>query len=129
MNATLSEAPQKTNHSSNQINTGPALMRWRRERGIPRKLFAQMADCSERKLATYEKAVALPKNVMRPIIETVRLIQTLQTLAGNDDAAVREWLEKPNPAFEGQKPLNLIIEGKIDRLWEMAYQVRHGEFG
>lgn len=103
-------------------------MRWRRERGIPRKLFAQMADFSERKLATYEKAPRLPKNVLRPVTETVRLIQALQSLAGGDDSAVRDWLEKPNPAFGGQTPLTLIIEGQTDRLWEMAYQIRQGEF-
>jgi len=75
-----------------------------------------------------KKAPRLPKSVLRPVTETVRLIQTLQSLVGGDDAAVRECLEKPNSAFGGQKPITLIMVGQTDRLWEMAYRIRRGEF-
>ena len=35
------------------IKSGPALKMWRQGRGITRPLFAQIADCSERTLATF----------------------------------------------------------------------------
>lgn len=115
-------AAQKVNFRS-----GPALMKWRQERRIPRKLFARIADCSERKLATYEKAPTLPAKVKRPIVEAGRLVQALRELAG-DDEALAAWLERPNPAFGKKQPLALITNGESDVLWAMIHQIRQGEF-
>ena len=112
---------------STKISSGTALMTWRKQRGISRKLFAQMADCSERTLATYETAPKLPSKLKRPVNETVRLIQALRELAG-DDVELKDWLDRPNPAFGKQKPLTLITHGKSDLLWEMVYQLRQGAF-
>jgi len=109
------------------ITSGPALMKWRKERGISRKLFATMADCSERTLASCEKASKLPKKIERPVIETVRLLRALKDLAG-DDTALKDWLLKPNPAFNKKPPLTLIKNGESDRLWEMICQLRQREF-
>jgi uncharacterized protein (DUF2384 family) len=102
-------------------------MKWRQERGISRKLFAQLADCSERKLATYEKTQVLPKSVQRPVTETVRLIKALRDLAG-DDQALKDWLTTPNRAFGKHTPLALIEAGEADILWQMIHQLRQGEF-
>lgn len=63
-----------------EIPSGSALMQWRKERGINRVLFAKMADCSERKLASYEKAPKIPEAGLRRIRETVKLIQAQQEL-------------------------------------------------
>ncbi len=112
---------------SPEIKSGAALMAWRQKQGISRHLFARMADCSERKLATYEKARLLPEKVQRPVTETVRLILALRELAG-DAIALKEWLEHPNSAFGRKAPITLIIEGKSDQLWEMVYQLRQGAF-
>lgn len=124
--AQLKTASKKANRTK-AIKSGPALMSWRQERGIPRQLFAEMADFSERKLATYEKAAVLPDKVRRPITETVRLISALRDLAG-DDEALKDWLNKPNPAFGKKKPLELIRSGESDILWSMVYQLRQRSF-
>lgn len=110
-----------------RITSGPALKTWRQGRGIPRPLFAQIADCSERTLASYEASFRLPLKFSRPVMESVRLIQALQELAG-DDAALKEWLQKPNTAFERKTPLSLIKNGEVDVLWAMVHQVRQGAF-
>jgi transcriptional regulator with XRE-family HTH domain len=102
-------------------------MRWRKESGISRKLFAQMADCSERTLATYEKSLTLPATGLRTVNETVRLIHALHELAG-DDVALTDWLKQPNPAFGKKTPLTLITTGESDVLWEMIHQIRQGSF-
>jgi uncharacterized protein (DUF2384 family) len=60
-------------------------------------------------------------------MESVRLIQALQELAG-DDAALREWLQKPNAAFDRRTPLSLIKSGEVDVLWSMVHQIRQGAF-
>ena len=31
------------------------------------------------------------------------------------------WLDAPNPAFDGLKPLEVIERGEIDRLWNMIF--------
>lgn len=102
-------------------------MEWRRQRGISRKLFAEMADFSERKLATYEKAMEIPEKVQRPITETVHLIQALTDLAG-DSEALADWLHTPNPAFGKATPISLITAGESHQLWEMVHQLRQGTF-
>ena len=109
------------------IKTGPALKTWRKERGISRPLFAQIADCSERTLATYEGKTRLPAKFFRPVSESVRLILALQELAG-DTAALKDWLQKPNAAFDGKTPLSLIKGGEVDSLWRMVHQLRQGSF-
>jgi DNA-binding transcriptional regulator YiaG len=109
------------------IKSGPALKTWRQERGISRPLFAQIADCSERTLATYEGKTRLPVKFSRPVAESVRLILALQELAG-DNAALKEWLVKPNAAFDKRTPLSLIKSGEVDVLWRMVHQIRQGSF-
>ena len=110
-----------------QIPGGPELMQWRRELGITRPLFAKMADFSERKLATYEKSPKIPESGLRRIRETVKLIQALQELAG-EGRALKEWLQKPNKAFHKRSPIDLIITGESDIIWEMVHQLRQRAF-
>jgi hypothetical protein len=40
---------------------------------------------------------------------------------------VRVWLEEPNPAFGGLKPLEAVERGEVDRLFETIYRVGSGE--
>ena len=36
------------------------------------------------------------------------------------------WLDTPNPAFDGLKPLDVIERGEIDRLWNMIFYLESG---
>jgi hypothetical protein len=36
------------------------------------------------------------------------------------------WLDTPNPAFDGLKPLEVIERGEVDRLWEMLFYFESG---
>ena len=40
--------------------------------------------------------------------------------------AIDPWLQKPNAAFDGLTPLEVIERGQIDRLWEMVYRLESG---
>ena len=40
--------------------------------------------------------------------------------------AIPEWLETPNPAFDGLKPREVIERGEIDRLWSMIFYLESG---
>ncbi len=41
-------------------------------------------------------------------------------------ASIGTWLLKPNAAFDGLKPIEVIDRGEIDRLWSMIYYLRSG---
>ena len=40
--------------------------------------------------------------------------------------SIGTWLQIPNEAFDGLKPLEVIDRGEIDRLWSMIYDLRSG---
>ena len=109
------------------ITSGSALMEWRKKKGISRRLFAEMADCSERTLATCEKAKKIPATVERPVTETIRLIRALNGLAG-DDVELKVWLNQNNRAFGDRSPIEVMKNGEADLLWEMVHQIRQGAF-
>jgi len=37
------------------------------------------------------------------------------------------WLEKPNSAFDGSTPLQVIERGETDRLWRTVHELESGE--
>lgn len=41
--------------------------------------------------------------------------------------ALPEWLAKPNPAFGGKSPNELIESRRLHPLWTMLYRVESGE--
>jgi hypothetical protein len=40
--------------------------------------------------------------------------------------AIPAWLDAPNEAFDGLKPLEVIERGEIDRLWNMVFYLEAG---
>ena len=41
-------------------------------------------------------------------------------------AALPAWLDQPNDAFGGLKPVELIERGEVDRRWCMLFELRSG---
>ena len=58
------------------------------------------------------------------LTEMERLLANLSKVIRSD--AVAEWLEAPNPAFDGLKPLEVVERGQIDRLWRMIFYLESG---
>jgi predicted transcriptional regulator len=105
---------------------GEKLMAWRRARGITRVTFAKIANCSERKMATYEKQEKLPAPVSRQTTEAVRLVNGLEGIIPVDELS--GWLASPNPGFDDRTPLEVIDAGEADLLWDMIYQTRESAY-
>ncbi len=40
--------------------------------------------------------------------------------------SIPAWLDTPNDAFEGLKPVEVIERGEIDRLWNMIFYLESG---
>lgn len=108
------------------IRSGPALQRWRREAKISRPLYAALSDCSERTLATIEKKSRLSMGKERKINEAHRLIAALAEIM--EPTSIGDWLRSPNEWFNGRSPVEVLAEGKADKLWDMIFHTREGGF-
>ena len=60
-----------------------------------------------------------------------RCDQRLQQALGRVMRAefVGQWLQAPNTAFAGLKPIEVLERGEIDRIWRMIYILEAGQPG
>ena len=92
--------------------------------GLSRKLFSRLAGFSERAIADWESGKPVSEPGLRRVKELDRLRQRLSEVV--DEGAIPGWLDSPNEAFGGFKPLEVIERGEVDRLWTMIYQLESG---
>ena len=96
----------------------------RQRYGMTRPLFARLMGVSERSLAKFEKETAVNPSVQRQITALDRLQAALARVIKAE--AVGEWFQKPNLAFGGFKPLEVVERGEEDRIWAMIYELASG---
>jgi transcriptional regulator with XRE-family HTH domain len=99
----------------------------RRQLGLSRKTFARLTGFSERAVANWESGAPLGEPGQRRIREIQRLQQRLAEVVQPED--IPGWLETPNDAFGGLKPLEVIERGEVDRLWNMIFYLESGVVG
>ena len=87
-------------------------------------VFARLLPVSVRSLATLESGTPPTDVVARRLVELQRLIKALSEVMQLE--SIGAWLQIPNEAFDGLKPLEVIDRGEIDRLWSMIYELRSG---
>ncbi len=92
--------------------------------GLSRKLFSRLAGFSERAIADWESGKPLSEPGLRRIKELDRFRDRLSEIVAAD--AIPAWLDTPNEAFGGLKPLEVIERGEIDRLWNMIFYLESG---
>jgi hypothetical protein len=93
---------------------------------LNRPTFAGLGNFSERSLASYEKHKHIPSAARPQINEATRLIRALLEIIPKKNLS--EWLETPNPGFQGEKPIKLIRRGERDVVWAMIHQTRQASF-
>jgi transcriptional regulator with XRE-family HTH domain len=101
-----------------------ALAALRKMAGLCRKDLARLLSFSERAISEWEAGKPLSEPARRKIAETRRLLTALATLVDAD--AIPTWLQAPNDAFGGLKPLEIVERGEIDRLWRMVFFLESG---
>jgi DNA-binding transcriptional regulator YiaG len=96
----------------------------RQKLGLSRKIFSRLTGFSERAIANWEAGGKPDEPGMRRIRETERFQSKLAEVVRAEE--IPEWLDTPNDAFDGLKPLEVIERGEIDRLWNMIYYLESG---
>src|SRR5438094_761819 len=86
--------------------------------------FARLLPVSVRSLVTLESGSPPTEAVARRLTELGRLTNALSEVIKPE--ALGRWLQTPNEAFDGFKPLEVIDRGESDRLWSMIYFLRSG---
>ncbi len=92
---------------------------------VGRRLFARITGFSERAIADWETSKPLSGPSLLKMREIARLHEALRTVMRQE--FIGTWLDTPNPAFDGLKPVEVIERGEIDRVWRMVHEVGSGE--
>lgn len=108
-----------------QSNRQFVSVRQLRERfGVSRKIFSRVVGFSERAIAGWESEKPLSEACLQRMREMSRLQDALAGVMRED--FVGRWLNAPNDAFDGLKPIEVIERGELDRIWRMIYQLESG---
>jgi len=102
----------------------PAAKKLRTRLMLTQPKFARLLPGSTRTVSELERGTIPSEPVARRLIELERLTKALSEVIRPD--SLGKWLQSPNAAFDGLKPLEVIEHGEIDRLWEMIYFLRSG---
>ena len=122
MTTTLKHRPSVT--SKDRPRQQPVRVLRQRYR-MTRPPFARMVGISERSLAKFEKEDTVNESVQRQVTSLSRLYAALARVIKPD--SIGGWFERPNPAFDGLKPLEVVERGEEDRIWEMIYRLASGD--
>src|SRR5262245_54584520 len=85
---------------------GEAVAEVRRKLGLSGKTFSRLTGFSERAIANWEGGARPDEPGLRRIRETERFQERLAEVVNPE--AIPEWLDTPNAAFDGLKPLEVI---------------------
>lgn len=96
----------------------------RQKLGVTRKVFSRLTGYSERAIASWESGGHPDEPGLRRLRETERFQERLAEVVPLEEIA--QWLDTPNAAFDGLKPLEVIERGEIDRLWNMIFYLESG---
>ncbi len=96
----------------------------RTEMGISQEELARVTGYSTRSIAGWESGKVVSDSARQKLAETNRLTAALTKIIGSQNLG--EWMRTPNPAFEGQTPIQIMERGESDRLWRMIFEIDAG---
>jgi transcriptional regulator with XRE-family HTH domain len=97
------------------------VIRFRKHIGLSQNEIARVTGISLRSVAGIEAGQVVGSSALRKMRESNRLLSTLAQII--PEAELGAWMREPNPAFEGQTPIQVIERGESDRLWQMIFQI------
>lgn len=90
--------------------------------GLSRKHFVGLVPMSPRNLAYLESGKPPTRPLLRHLRSLDRLVAALAEVM--PDEPIGRWLQQPNKTFGGQKPIDVIDRGEVDRIWKMIFDLR-----
>lgn len=99
----------------------------RQDLKLNRRLFSRLVGYSERAIADWEAGKEIRGASRQRLTEIQRLQAALARVMKAE--FVGAWLQAPNPAFQGLKPIEVIERGEMDRLWRMIFRLESGHPG
>lgn len=93
--------------------------------GIRQTTEARLLGVSTKTASTLRSGKMPSPQVARRLAELRRLLHALAEIVKED--VIAKWLETPNKALDGLKPLEVIERGEVDRIWQIVYALRSGE--
>lgn len=103
---------------------GGSMLGLRSQLGLNRETFARLLPVSTRSLASIEQGQLPNATVTRRLTEIGRVVVALREVV--DEEAIGPWMLRPNQAFDGLKPIEVIERGEVDRIWQMIFLLRSG---
>ena len=91
---------------------------------LKRDVFARILPVSTRSLAMIDSGREPSEVVRRKLTEVRRIVDALSEVI--DAETIGQWMTRPNDAFDGLKPLEVIERGEVDRIWQMIFLLRSG---
>ncbi len=99
----------------------------RADRGMTLGAFWRLTGYAVRSITSWEGGARIGKNAMRTLTQVRRLREALGRVMRPD--SIGPWMEAPNPAVGGMKPLEVWERGEADRTWAMIYDLESGILG
>lgn len=99
----------------------------RQDLQLNRRVFSRLVGYSERAIADWEAGKEVRGASRQRLTEIQRLQAALARVMKPE--FVGAWLQAPNPAFAGLKPIEVVERGEMDRLWRMIFRVESGHPG
>jgi DNA-binding transcriptional regulator YiaG len=116
---------QASSMDSKAAETVRTLRQLRDDLGLTQPELARLLGFSTRWVATQEaNGARADAGAERQLVEIARLVEALSRVVQPE--SLRGWFTRPNRAFEGLKPLEVVERGQIDRLWQMIFFLESG---
>jgi hypothetical protein len=93
--------------------------------GMPRQVLPRLSGFSQRAIDSWAAGKQPSGPAAMRLTELERLFEALSKLVASK--SIGPWLNRPNVAFQGSTPLQVIERGESDRLWRMVYQLESGQ--
>jgi DNA-binding transcriptional regulator YiaG len=91
---------------------------------VPQPLVVRMTGFSARSVAKWAAGELPSPRQAKTLAEADRLLEGLARIM--EPGQIGAWLRKPNAAFEGSTPIQVVERGEVDRLWRMLYYIESG---
>jgi DNA-binding transcriptional regulator YiaG len=92
--------------------------------GMTLETFARLTGYAVRSITAWEGGTKIGKNAMRTLTKVQRLREALARVMRPE--FIGQWMDTPNPAFGGMKPLEVWERGEEDRIWAMIFYLESG---